>query len=257
VATKLHFTETCEPDAPHLIVHVTSTAATVVDVETIPDIHADLAAADLLPDEHLVDAGYVSVGTILDAERDHGVELVGPIPSDSGWQAQDPGAFDISCFAIDWDQQHATCPKGKVSRNWRESASRNGLPIIKVTFRHQDCTHCDDRARCTRSDYNARSITFRPKEQFEAQQKIRAEQGTDAWQQRYAARAGVEGLIAQASARSDIHHARYRGVTKTFLQHILTAMAINLIRLDAWMCGTPLRGAWTSQLARLRPAPTG
>lgn len=159
---KAHFTETCEPDAPHLIVHVATTQATVVDVETILGIHADLAAADLLPDEHIVDAGYVSVEHILAARREHSVELTGPLPPDSGWQAQDPEAFDISRFTIDWDNRNVICPNGKTSRNWREALNRNRLLIIQATFRHGDCTGCGDRARCTRSAYNARNITLPP-----------------------------------------------------------------------------------------------
>ena len=47
----------------------------------------------------------------------------------------------------------------------------------------------------------------------------------------------VDSLISQASRLSDVHHARYRGKPKTFLQHTPTAMAINLIRLDAWLIG--------------------
>jgi hypothetical protein len=37
----------------------------------VPGRHRDLAASDLLPDTHLVDAGYVSVGQILAAADDH------------------------------------------------------------------------------------------------------------------------------------------------------------------------------------------
>lgn len=254
---KVHFTETCEPDAPHLIVHVATTEATVGDVDTVGGIHDDLAAADLLPDEHIVDASYVSVGHVLDAQRDHAVTLTGPLPPDSGWQATDPDAFDISKFTVDWDHKQVVCPNGKVTSNWGESLSRNGLPTVHVILRRSDCTSCGDRARCTRSAENPRGITFRPREKFEAQQQIRAEQATDGWKQRHTIRAGVEGLISQASARSDIHNARYRGKPKTFLQHVLTAMAINLIRLDAWLAGIPMQGAWASQLARLQPNPAG
>src|SRR5215216_4193639 len=63
---KAHFTETCEPDRPHLIVHVATTVAATADVDTMPARHADLASLALLPDEHLVDAGYVSVDHLLD-----------------------------------------------------------------------------------------------------------------------------------------------------------------------------------------------
>ena len=81
-----------------------------------------------------------------------------------------------------------------------------------------------------------------------------AEQATGDWRRRYALRCGVESLISQASRLSDVHHARYRGKPKTFLQHTLTAMAINLIRVDAWLTGVATTGSWTSRLARLTQA---
>ena len=251
---KAHFTETCEPDRPHLIVHVATTVAATADVDTVAARHTDLASADLLPDEHLVDAGYVSVDHILAARADHNVDLIGPLPPDSGWQARGEGGFDLSRFRIDWDRKQVTCPNGKTSRNWHDSRSRQGLPIVQVSFRGPDCTPCPDRARCTRSPTSARGLTFRPRVQYEAQHLLRAEQATDAWQERYGHRSGVEGTIAQASRRGDLHHARYRGLAKTHLQHVLTALALNLVRVDAWHTGTPLGGGWVSRLTRLRPA---
>jgi hypothetical protein len=129
---KVHFTETCEPDRPHLIVHVATTVAAAR--------HADLASADLLPDEHLVDAGYMSVDHVLAARAEHGIELVGPLPPDTGWQARQQQGFDLTRFAIDWDRKQVTCPNGKTSRNWHDSRSRPGLPIVQVSFRAADCT---------------------------------------------------------------------------------------------------------------------
>jgi Transposase DDE domain len=252
---KAHFTETCEPDRPHLIVHVATTVATTADIDTMPARHADLASLALLPDEHLVDASYVSVDGVLAARADHGVELVGPLPPDSGWQARDEGGFDLRRFRIDWDNQQVTCPNGKTAHNWRRGTSRHGLPIVQATFRTSDCTPCPDRARCTRAPVNPRHLTFRPRPQYEAQRQLRAEQATDAWRDRYAHRSGIEGTIAQASRRSDLHHARYRGLPKTHLQHVLTALALNLVRVDAWLTGTPLGGSWASRLTRLRATP--
>jgi transposase len=248
---KGHFTETCEPDQPHVIVHVTTTAASTSDVETVADRHRDLAAADLLPETHLVDAGYVSVDHLLAAHHDHDIELIGPLPPDSRWQAQTAEGFDLTRFNIDWDRKQVTCPNGKTSRNWRDKASPQGLPIIQVTFRMPDCSPCPDRPRCTRSPVNARNLTFRPQRQYKAQQQIRAQQSTPEWRDRYAHRCGVESLIAQASRRCNIHRTRYRGKAKTFLQHTLTAMAINLIRINAWLTGTTTTGCWTSRLTRL------
>jgi len=69
-------------------------------------------------------------------------------------------------------------------------------------------------------------------------------------------RCGVEGTIAQAQAarRSDLHDARYRGLAKTHLQHVLTALALNLVRVDTWLTGIPLGGSWASRLPRPQPA---
>jgi hypothetical protein len=72
---------------------------------------------------------------VLAARAEYGIDLVGPLPPDSGWQARDEHGFDLTQFHIDWDQQQVTCPTGKTSRNWRTSTSRHGLPIIQATFR--------------------------------------------------------------------------------------------------------------------------
>jgi transposase len=253
---KAHFTETCEPDRPHLVTHVATSDAATADLDTVQRRHADLAARDLLPDVHLVDSGYVSVGQVLAAADDHGVQLTGPLPPDTSWQAGDEQAFDLTRFTIDFDAHHVVCPTGKTSRNWQPARSRDGLPIIRATFRQPDCRPCPDRSRCTRSQDNARHVTFLPRRQQQTQQRLRAEQATDAWRQRYGLRCGVESLIAQASRRSHLHHARYRGLAKTHLQHVLTALAINLVRVDAWRTGAATTGSWTSRLARLaQPLP--
>ena len=52
-------------------------------------------------------------------------------------------------------------------------------------------------------------------------------------------RGGVEGTIAQGVQTFDLRYARYRGMAKTTLQHILTVLAINLTRLVAWWEARP------------------
>jgi len=92
------------------------------------------------------------------------------------WQAGDDDAFDLTRFRIDYDAHHVVCPQGKVSRNWQPARSRDGLPIIGATFRQPDCRPCPDRSRYTRSQDNARHVTFLPRRQQQAQQQLRAEQ---------------------------------------------------------------------------------
>jgi hypothetical protein len=92
---------------------VATTDASTSDLDTVPGRHRDLAARDLLPDTHLVDAGYLSVGQILAAADDHGVQLTGPLPPDTSWQAGDDTAFDLTRFVIDGDARHVVCPRAR------------------------------------------------------------------------------------------------------------------------------------------------
>src|SRR5258705_83665 len=81
---------------------VQPTAATTPGPRLVAPVHTALAAADLLPAEHLVDAGYVDAENLLTSQREHQVELLGPALGDSSWQAHTPGAFTVESFTIDW-----------------------------------------------------------------------------------------------------------------------------------------------------------
>jgi hypothetical protein len=65
---------------------------------------------------------------------------------------------------------------------------------------------------------------------------------------RYAIRSGVEGMIHQAVTAAG---ARYIGLRKTPVADVLTATAVNLLRLDAWWTGQPPAPTRTSHLAAL------
>ena len=58
VGYKVHFTETCDPETPHLIVNVETTPASTPDDHRAAVVHASLAERGRLPDEHRVDKGY-------------------------------------------------------------------------------------------------------------------------------------------------------------------------------------------------------
>ncbi|KIE23463.1 hypothetical protein LK08_29780 [Streptomyces sp. MUSC 125] len=61
----------------------------------------------------------------------------------------------------------------------------------------------------------------------------------------------MEGTIHQAVTTAGSRRTRYAGLRKTALTHVLTATAVNLIRLDAWWTGQPLAPTRTSHLAAL------
>jgi hypothetical protein len=92
---------------------------------------------------------------------------------------------------------------------------------------------------------------LRPREIHEMVKQARGAQTTEEWKQRYAIRAGVEATIHQATATTGIRRSRYLGLPKTHLAHVITATAINLIRLDAWWTETPPGRTRTSHLTTL------
>jgi len=82
-----------------------------------------------------------------------------------------------------------------------------------------------------------RQITLRSGTARSARQRPhRADLGT--LESRYAARAGVEGTMRQATCHRDPPGTLPR-IPKTQLEHNIAAAAINMIRMDAYWTGHP------------------
>ena len=76
---KVHLTETCDEDTPHLITHATTCPAMQPDMASTAGIHERLADKGLLPAEHFVDSAYVDATLLVGSRRDHGISLEGPV----------------------------------------------------------------------------------------------------------------------------------------------------------------------------------
>ncbi|WP_456340791.1 IS1182 family transposase, partial [Streptomyces mirabilis] len=166
---KVHLSETCEPDAPHLITNVETTDATVNDTEVTAQVHQRLAQRELKPREHVVDAGYVTAAHILAAREDHGIDLVGPVGIDTHHSGRDTQAPDLTqaAFKTDWEARNVTCPGGAVSASWSQQRKASGTPLVRVHFALADCDACPLRPRCTKAANGkwGRSLTLLPREQ--------------------------------------------------------------------------------------------
>ena len=97
-------------------------------------------------------------------------------------------------------------------------------------------------------------VGMQAREHFEALQGARKHQKTEAFRESYAARAGIEGTHAQAISRCGLRRCRYIGLAKTRLQHVITAAAINLVRVAEWFAGTPVAKTRRSRFAALQVA---
>jgi DDE family transposase len=239
---RVHMTETCDaptPEVPHplhLVIQVQTTVANVQDVEQTASIQQGLAQAELLPSEQLVDTGYVDADLLVSSQQTYGIRLLGPVLSDNSWQAKADKGFDAAHFQIDWQQQTATCPQGEHSSRWTPIQDPER---VEVVFARTTCAACPCRADCTRSQTSGRVLHLRPQEAQEALLARRQEQETPAFRQLYAMRAGIEGTLSQGVRGMGLRQARYLGLQKTHLQHTLTAVAINVVRIDAFLTDTP------------------
>lgn len=250
---KVHLTETCEADTPPIITHIETTPASRPDVAMTAPIHQALAAKDLLPNDHLLDAGYVDATLLATSQTDYEVTLVGPVRPDVSWQAQAGQGYDLAGFTVDWAAQQVRCPQGQTSVTWGDTRDPWGNAIIRVSFARTTCQTCLSRSLCTRAKTGARDLTLHPEAEQEALQAARQQQLTPEWKARYAKRAGVEGSLSQGVRAFGLRRSRYLGLVKTHLQHLATAAAMNLVRLDAWLCEIPRAQTRTSHFAALRP----
>lgn len=83
---------------------------------------------------------------------------------------------------------------------------------------------------------------------------MRQAQLTEEWKSRYNVRAGIEGTLSEGIRVFGMRRTRYIGLAKTHLQHLLTAAAMNFVRLVNWLNGVPHAKTQTSRFAALNPA---
>lgn len=249
---KVHVTECCDGDLPHLITQVETTPATQQDHHALKIIQAELADKQLTPKEQLVDAGYISAKRILESRDHYGIDLVGPVHVDPSWQARTPDALDVSQFQVDWEGQVVICPQGAQSISWHRGKDAKGESVVQVWFAQPTCQACPLRSRCTTAQTTGRSMTLRfPPERHAMLQAARLRQQTPAFHDMYRARCGVEGTFSQTTRNTGLRRARYIGQRKTHLQHLLTALATNVLRLVSWLEGVPFANTRTSPFASL------
>lgn len=251
---KVHLTEICEQDTPHLVTNVETVVATSADVTITTTIHEHLAERDLTPSEHIVDAGYMSADNLLESNKAH-IDLIGRMPPEPGWRAKEDNGYAASCFEVDWQAERATCPQGKQSVSWKLQLDHEKQPSVAIRFARADCKECAVREKCVGTAKAARSLLVHTREQYEALQAARKRQHSEDFQALYKQRAGIEGTISQGVRTSDLRRTRYIGLAKTRLLHLLVATALNFLRVAEWLADVPRAQTRHSAFAKLAPAP--
>jgi transposase len=257
VGYKVHLTETCDADHPDLITQVMTTPATTQDSVMGPAIQQDLADRALLPGTHLLDSGYVDADLLVTAQTPHQIDVVGPPFGSYSRQRREGKGYDLQAFAIDWEAQQARCPQGHSSVHWRPGYNVSGDPVIRIRFDGATCRACPTRPECTSAQAAPRQLTVSLQAHHEVLQAARQRQETPQFKAQYALRAGVESSLSQGIRRFDLRRSRYFGLARTHLQQLLTATAMNVVRVIAWLWGEPLgeRRRQPGYFAQLSPHP--
>ncbi len=247
----------CDANRPDLIVQVLTTSATTQDSVMGPTIQQDLADRDLLPGTHLLDTGYVDSQLLVTAQTQHQIDVVGPPLGSYSRQRNSGHGYDLAAFAIDWEAEQARCPQGQTSVKWTPGRAHSGDPVIRIRFDTHTCRQCPARGACTWAARAPRQLTVRPQAEHVALQTARQRQETVAFSAQYALRAGIESSISQATQRFALRRSRYRGLARTHLQQLLVAVAMNCVRVVAWLWNETMgdRKRALGHFARLAPQP--
>src|SRR5260370_927463 len=123
--------------------------------------------------------------------------------------------FDRASFVVDWDAHTVTCPAGKQNYSWLpyDDPDKALAQGVRVQFASRDCTPCPLRSHCTKRKSAPRELLLQRREEYEALQMAKQRQTTEAFQEEYALRAGVEATHAEAAsaerlAPHEVHWAR-------------------------------------------------
>jgi transposase len=146
---------------------------------------------------------------------------------------------DLQAFVVDWDAHQARCPQGHTRVQWTPGHDVSGAPVLRSRLAKATCRACPTRHVCPTAKEAPRQLTVRPQAHHEAMQAARQRQEPPECKEQYALRSGVASSLSQGIRRLVVRQRRDRGWARTHLQPLLTATAMQLVRVIAWLKGPP------------------
>lgn len=129
--------------------------------------------------------------------------------------------------------------------------TRQRAPYICIGFAKETCAVRPQRTRCTRANAQPRFLQIQPCAQQGAITQRRAYLESAEGRKLYAKRAGIESTLSQGVRAFGLRRSRYIGLTKTHLQQVATAAAMNLDRLAAGFVDQPRAQTRVTRFAAL------
>jgi hypothetical protein len=131
-----HLTETVAGAHGNFITDVHVTPANVNDTQALDAIQDQLDRRDVLPDEQVVDQGYMSA-KLIDTSQERGITLPGRVQASA---SRKPVGFRLCDFDIDIEHQQARCPAGQTSVRWAAVTGTKG--VAYRAFFGKQCRTC-------------------------------------------------------------------------------------------------------------------
>ncbi len=249
---QVQIAETCVPENEvQLITAALPETACASDAHAVTPMLDRLKDAGRLPDELLADTLYTSDENVAAAAA-RGVDLIGPVPGRAPESV--PGALTVDDFAL--DERTGTvdaCPAGhrptSCSRDAETSTTRVEMPSSA-------CEGCPFRKQCPIEQTRDGQFTMEFSDKEHRLAGRRVEEETDVFQERYAARSGIESTNSGLKNRLGLGSLRVRGmgsVSRLLLQklagwNVLRASASK--KLKAWVASRVAETLGTSDSGR-------
>lgn len=190
------------------------------DIKSMEAIRSAEARVGLeMPEQRYVDSAYVS-GEQLRKEQELGGQLMGPVSN-----AEHPAAE--KGFVIAPDGRHAICPAGHANKFCRlhTDAERNAQ-FYRLVWR-DCCKQCPRREGCV-GKHQEHHLEVRA--DYDLIQQRREEQKSQAFKAQMRQRNAIEGTGSELVRAHGLRRARYRGMVKVHMGHLLIAAACNVKR---------------------------
>ena len=235
---KAQIVETCGDDNEvQLILEVLPQTAAEPDAGALEPLLNSLEQKDRLPESMLADTAFGGDGNVqMAAEK--GVELVSPVagPEPTTASAAEPSdttlsPLSIDDFAVDERTGEVTaCPAGRVPLSTIHD-SATGQTTIEMPA--ATCETCPFRSACPIKKKPGGRYTLNYTDKQRRLEERRREEQTEAFQQRYAKRAGIESTNSGLKRRLGLGYLRVRGKKAVFHALYLKVAGWNLLRAVA------------------------
>ena len=224
--------ETCDPANPvQLITHVRLERSCESDAaRVVPTVEA-LAARGLAPETLLADTTFGSVANVA-ACAERGIDLVAPQPGTAGAPPANGLVSADAAFVVHLTPGHppSRCPCGVPAQATRLNPTRANALEVLLQMPTAACAACARRGGCAALTWaDGLTLVLIDLSEYLPARRRAAEQ-TEAFRERYAARAGIESTNSELKRGHGMRRLRVRGAKRVGLAVLLRALGCNLKR---------------------------